>query len=139
MLHGGHRYPPRSPVQRALAPAKIISLDIDQEKKRISVYLQPDQVSLAIGKNGLNIKLASRLTGYEIEVFREVDPDEEDVDLEEFSDEIEAWVIEALKSIGLDTAKSVLELNAEELERRTDLDRETVNEVLGVLKAEFED
>ena len=87
----------------------------------------------------MNIKLASRLTGYEIEVFREVDPDEEDVDLDEFTDEIDGWVLDELKNIGLDTAKSVLELNIDELERRTDMDRETIQSVLNVLKAEFED
>ena len=126
-------------IQRALSPAKISSIKLDETLKKANVFLKPDQVSLAIGKSGLNIKLASRLTNYEIEVFREIDPEEEDVDLDEFSDEIEAWVIGELKTIGLDSAKSVLELGAEELERRTDLDRTTIDEVLGVLRAEFED
>jgi transcription termination/antitermination protein NusA len=127
-------------IQRALSPAKITSIKIDKENGRVSVYLKPDQVSLAIGKGGLNIKLASRLVGYEIDVFRELaeGQEEEDVDLDEFSDEIEAWVLDELKRIGLDTAKSVLNLNKEELVRRTDLEEETVESVLGVLKKEFE-
>ncbi|HEY0651800.1 MAG TPA: transcription termination factor NusA [Chryseosolibacter sp.] len=127
-------------IQRALSPAKITSIKIDKEHGRVSVYLKPDQVSLAIGKGGLNIKLASRLVGYEIDVFRELaeGQEEEDVDLDEFSDEIEAWVLDELKRIGLDTAKSVLNLNKEELVRRTDLEEETVESVLGVLKKEFE-
>jgi N utilization substance protein A len=127
-------------IQRALSPAKITSIKIDKDNGRVSVYLKPDQVSLAIGKGGLNIKLASRLVGYEIDVFRELaeGQDEEDVDLDEFSDEIEAWVLDELKRIGLDTAKSVLNLNKEELVRRTDLEEETVESVLGVLKKEFE-
>lgn len=126
-------------IQRALSPAKITSIKIDKENGRVSVYLKPDQVSLAIGKGGLNIKLASRLVDMEIDVFREdADAQDEDVDLQEFSDEIEAWVIEELKRIGLDTAKSVLALNTEELVRRTDLEVETVEMVLNVLKKEFE-
>ncbi|MCB0487674.1 MAG: transcription termination/antitermination protein NusA [Cyclobacteriaceae bacterium] len=126
-------------IQRALSPAKITSIKIDKENGRVSVYLKPDQVSLAIGKGGLNIKLASRLVDMEIDVFREdADAQDEDVDLQEFSDEIEAWVIEELKRIGLDTAKSVLALNTEELVRRTDLEEETVEMVLNVLKKEFE-
>ena len=128
-------------VARALSPAKLTSMKIDKEGSRISVYLKPDQVSLAIGKGGLNIKLASRLVGYEIDVFRELDTlqvGEEDVDLEEFSDEIESWVLDELKRIGLDTAKSVLQLNKEELVRRTDLEEETVEMVMNVLKKEFE-
>ncbi|QOI98827.1 MAG: transcription termination/antitermination protein NusA [Flammeovirgaceae bacterium] len=126
-------------VQRALSPAKISSIKIDKENGRISVYLKPDQVSLAIGKGGLNIKLASRLVGYEIDVFRELDGQtEEDVDLDEFADEIEGWVIDELKRIGLDTAKSVLNLNKDELVRRTDLEEETVESVLQILKKEFE-
>jgi len=127
-------------IQRALSPAKITSIKIDKDNGRVSVYLKPDQVSLAIGKGGLNIKLASRLVGYEIDVFRELaeGQEEEDVDLDEFSDEIEAWVLDELKRIGLDTAKSVLNLNKEELVRRTDLEEETVESVLGVLKKEFE-
>jgi N utilization substance protein A len=126
-------------IQRALSPAKIVSMKIDKENNRVSVYLKPDQVSLAIGKGGLNIKLASRLVGMEIDVFRELDEvTEEDVDLSEFSDEIEAWVIDELNRIGLDTAKSVLSLSKEELVRRTDLEEETVENVLGVLRKEFE-
>jgi N utilization substance protein A len=127
-------------IQRALSPAKITSIKIDKDSGRVSVYLKPDQVSLAIGKGGLNIKLASRLVGYEIDVFRELAEGQadEDVDLDEFSDEIESWVLDELKRIGLDTAKSVLNLNKEELVRRTDLEEETVESVLGVLKKEFE-
>lgn len=127
-------------IQRALSPAKITSIKIDKDNGRVSVYLKPDQVSLAIGKGGLNIKLASRLVGYEIDVFRELaeGQQDEDVDLDEFSDEIESWVLDELKRIGLDTAKSVLNLNKEELVRRTDLEEETVESVLGVLKKEFE-
>jgi transcription termination/antitermination protein NusA len=127
-------------IQRALSPAKIVSIKVDKENGRTSVYLKPDQVSLAIGKGGLNIKLASRLVGYEIDVFRELEQgqSEEDVDLDEFSDEIEAWVLDELKRIGLDTAKSVLNLSKEELVRRTDLEEETVDSVMGVLKKEFE-
>lgn len=126
-------------VQRALSPAKISSIKIDKDNGRISVYLKPDQVSLAIGKGGLNIRLASRLVGYEIDVFRELDGQtEEDVDLDEFADEIEGWVIDELKRIGLDTAKSVLNLSKEELVRRTDLEEETVESVLQILRKEFE-
>ncbi|AYB30521.1 transcription termination factor NusA [Chryseolinea soli] len=127
-------------IQRALSPAKIVSIKIDKDNGRVSVYLKPDQVSLAIGKGGLNIKLASRLVGYEIDVFRELaeGQSEEDVDLSEFSDEIESWVIDELNRIGLDTAKSVLALSKEELVRRTDLEEETVDGVLGILKKEFE-
>src|SRR5687768_4252376 len=127
-------------IQRALSPAKISSIKLDKDNGRASVYLKPDQVSLAIGKGGLNIKLASRLVGYEIDVFRELAEGQadEDVDLDEFSDEIESWVLDELKRIGLDTAKSVLNLNKEELVRRTDLEEETVESVLGVLKKEFE-
>ena len=126
-------------IQRALSPAKLVSIKIDKENSRVSVHLKPDQVSLAIGKGGLNIKLASRLVGMEIDVFREVDAlQEEDVDLDEFSDEIESWVIDELKRIGLDTARSVLVLNKEELVRRTDLEEETIDLVFNVLKKEFE-
>lgn len=128
-------------IQRALTPAKITRIDLNQETKRVEVFLEPDQVSLAIGKGGTNIKLASRLVGYEIDVYRnqmeEIEID--DVDLEEFTDEIDGWVIESLKAIGCDTARSVLELSKEELQRRTDLEEETVTEVLGILAAEFED
>src|ERR671912_1402987 len=125
-------------IQRALSPAKIGSIKIDKDNGRVSVYLKPDQVSLAIGKGGLNIKLASRLVGYEIDVFRELaeGQSEEDVDLNEFSDEIEGWVIDELNRIGLDTAKSVLALSKEELVRRTDLEEETVDGVLTILKKE---
>ncbi|HTJ52097.1 MAG TPA: transcription termination factor NusA [Cyclobacteriaceae bacterium] len=127
-------------IQRALSPAKISSIKIDKDNGRVSVYLKPDQVSLAIGKGGLNIKLASRLVGYEIDVFRELAEgvEEEDVDLVEFSDEIEGWVITELKRIGLDTAKSVLALSREELVRRTDLEEETIDIIFNVLKKEFE-
>lgn len=127
-------------IQRALTPAKVSNIDLDTEKNTAAVFLKPDQVSLAIGKGGSNIKLASRLTGFEIDVYREDDdPGLEDVDLDEFSDEIEKWVIDALKGIGCDTARSVLELSKEELLRRTDLEEETVDDVLGVLASEFED
>ena len=127
-------------IQRALTPAKVTSIDLDLDKMRAAVYLDPDQVSLAIGKGGTNIKLASRLTNFEIDVYRNNDEVEiDDVDLDEFSDEIEAWVIESLKSIGCDTARSVLELSKEELVRRTDLEEETVEDILGILAAEFED
>ncbi|MBV6655600.1 MAG: KH domain-containing protein, partial [Mameliella sp.] len=128
-------------IQRALTPAKITKIDLNQESKRAEVFLEPDQVSLAIGKGGTNIKLASRLVGYEIDVYRnqveEIEID--DVDLEEFSDEIDGWVIESLKAIGCDTARSVLELSKAELLRRTDLEEETISDVLGILEAEFED
>ena len=126
-------------ITRALSPAKISSIKIDKENGRVSVHLRPDQVSLAIGKGGLNIRLASRLVEMEIDVFRDVDNlQEEDVDLDEFGDEIESWVIDELKRIGLDSAKSVLALNKEELVRRTDLEEETVEGLLNVLKKEFE-
>ncbi|MFK7984123.1 MAG: transcription termination factor NusA [Saprospiraceae bacterium] len=127
-------------IQRALTPARVSSIDLDNENKRASVYLKPDQVSLAIGKGGTNIKLASLLTEYEIDVYRENDTTElDDVDLDEFSDEIEDWIIEELKAIGCDTARSVLELSVKELVRRTDLEEETIGTVLKVLEAEFED
>jgi N utilization substance protein A len=128
-------------IQRALSPAKISSMKIDKETNRVSVFLKPEQVSLAIGKGGLNIKLAGRLTDFEIDVFREVGEQvgmEEDVDLQEFSDEIDSWVLQELKRIGLDTAKSVLNLDKEELTRRTDLEEETIDSVLNILKKEFE-
>ncbi len=126
-------------IQRALSPAKISSIKVNKDGGRVSVYLKPDQVSLAIGKGGLNIKLASRLADFEIDVFREIDGHEdEDVDLDEFSDEIESWVIDELKRIGLDTAKSVLSLSIEEIVRRTDLEEETAQHVQSVLKKEFE-
>ncbi|MBK8517723.1 MAG: transcription termination/antitermination protein NusA [Saprospiraceae bacterium] len=127
-------------IQRSLTPAKVTSISLDEVNLRASVFLKPDQVSLAIGKGGSNIKLASKLTNYEIDVFRDTEEHEiEDVDLEEFSDEIESWVIEALKNIGCDTAKSVLALNREELIRRSDLEEETIDDVLKILASEFED
>ncbi|MBL7793758.1 MAG: transcription termination/antitermination protein NusA [Saprospiraceae bacterium] len=127
-------------IQRALTPAKVSSIEINAEKVQADVYLDPDQVSLAIGKGGTNIKLASKLTGFEIDVYRNTDEVEiDDVDLDEFRDEIDEWVIEALKSIGCDTARSVLSLSKEELLRRTDLEEETVEDVMKVLAAEFED
>lgn len=125
-------------IQRALSPAKITSIKLDDEKKTAAVYLKPDQVSLAIGRGGHNIKLAGKLTGYEIDVYREADEQDEDVDIEEFSDEIDSWIIDEFKRIGLDTAKSVLALSVNELVKRTDLEEETVKEVLSILKAEFE-
>ena len=125
-------------IQRALSPAKISSLDINEEEKRVKVYLKPDQVSLAIGKGGNNIKLAGRLCGYDIDVYRDGEVDIEDVDLEEFVDEIDSWIIDELKAIGCDTAKSVLEIGAEDLLKRTDLEKETIDEVFRILKAEFE-
>jgi N utilization substance protein A len=126
-------------ITRALSPAKISSIKIDEEKKRAEVYLKPNEVSLAIGKGGLNIKLASQLTGYEIDVYRETEiEDEEDVNIEEFADEIEGWIIDELKAIGCDTAKSVLDLSIEDLVKRTDLEEETIKEVINILKAEFE-
>ena len=127
-------------LQRSLTPAKITSMDIDHDTKHASVYLKPDQVSLAIGRRGVNIKLACELTGYEIDVYRdnEGEVEEFDIDLEEFSDEIEPWIIDELKRIGCDTARSVLDLTAEELERRTDLEKETIVELMSILKNEFE-
>jgi len=125
-------------IQRALSPAKITSIKLDDEKKTAAVYLKPDQVSLAIGRGGHNIKLAGKLTGYEIDVYREADEQDEDVDIEEFSDEIDSWIIDEFKRIGLDTAKSVLALSVNELVKRTDLEEETVKEVLSILQAEFE-
>ena len=125
-------------ISRALNPAKVTSVKLDDENMRASVYLEPDEVSLAIGKGGMNIKLASQLTGYEIDVYRESSPDEEDVDLDEFIDEIDGWVIDALKGIGCDTAKNVLELTRKELLHRTDLEEETIDDVLKILSAEFE-
>jgi N utilization substance protein A len=125
-------------VTRSLSPAKITSVKLDDETKRASVFLKPDQVSLAIGKGGHNIKLAGKLTGYEIDVYRDTDEENEDVDLEEFSDEIDSWIIDALKAIGCDTAKSVLDLNVEDLVKRTDLEEETIKEVVRILKSEFE-
>jgi len=126
-------------IQRALSPAKISSIKIDEEGKKAEVYLRPEEVSLAIGKGGLNIKLASMLTEYTIDVFRDVDIDGEDIYLDEFADEIESWVIEALKNIGCYTAKNVLNKNRQELIDKADLEEDTVDEVLAVLQAEFED
>jgi len=125
-------------IQRALSPAKVTSIIIDEPSKKADVYMKPDQVSLAIGKGGFNIKLAGKLTGYEIDVYRDTDVDNEDVDLQEFSDEIDQWIIDELKNIGCDTAKSVIDLDIEELVKRTDLEEETINEVIRILKAEFE-
>ena len=125
-------------ITRALAPAKISSINLDHDNMKADVFLKPDQVSLAIGKGGNNIKLAGRLTGFEIDVYRETDTDIDDVDLEEFSDEIDAWIIDELKNIGCDTARSVLAIPKEDLVKRTDLEEETVEEVVRILKAEFE-
>lgn len=125
-------------IARALSPAKISSTKIFESEKRAEVYLKPDQVSLAIGKGGHNIKLAGKLTGYEIEVYRDNEEDFEDVDLEEFSDEIDTWIIEEFKKIGCDTAQSVLKLSVQELIVRTDLEEETIREVIRILHDEFE-
>jgi N utilization substance protein A len=125
-------------IQRSLSPAKITSITLNAETGRAEVYLRPDQVSLAIGKGGHNIKLAGKLTGYEIDVYRDSDTDAEDVGLTEFSDEIDAWILEELKAIGCDTARSVLAISPEDLVKRTDLEEETVNELVSILKAEFE-
>ncbi|TXK33833.1 transcription termination/antitermination protein NusA [Pontibacter qinzhouensis] len=125
-------------IQRALSPAKISSMKIDEENGRVSVFLKPDQVSLAIGKGGQNIKLASKLVDMEIDVFRESETYEEDINLDEFSDEIEGWVIDEFRRIGLDTAKSVLAVTKEDLLRRTELEEETIDDVLAILREEFE-
>ena len=125
-------------IQRALAPAKINSMEIDEENKKAKVYLAPDEVSLAIGKGGYNVKLASMLTGYEIDVYRDLDEEDlDDIYLDEFNDEIDQWVIDAFKAIGLDTAKEVLGTSKEDLLRRTDLEEETIDDVLRILEAEF--
>lgn len=127
-------------IARALSPAKVQTIELDEENKRANVYLKPEEISLAIGKNGNNIKLATMLTGYTIDVFRnDVEVDEEDIYLDEFSDEIEPWIIDVLKGIGCDTAKSVLRLTREELIQRSDLEEETVDDVLDVLRSEFDD
>lgn len=126
-------------IQRALSPAKTTSIKLDRENKKAEVFLKPDQISLAIGKGGHNIKLAGKLVGFEIDVYRDIDDDADDVALDEFTDEIESWIIEELKSIGCDTAKSVLELSVEDLVKRTDLEIETVEDVVNILKEEFED
>ncbi|MFA9210722.1 MAG: hypothetical protein RLZZ493_531 [Bacteroidota bacterium] len=125
-------------IQRALSPAKITNVEISEEDKRASVYLKPDQVSLAIGKGGYNIRLAGKLTGYEIDVYRDGEADAEDVDLEEFADEIDSWILDELKAIGCDTAKSVLEISVADLAQRTDLEEETIEEVMKILRSEFE-
>jgi transcription termination/antitermination protein NusA len=125
-------------IQRALSPAKISSIELLEEEGRANVYLKPDQVSLAIGRGGHNIKLAGKLTGYELDVYREGAEDVEDVDLEEFADEIDSWILDELKSIGCDSAKSVLELPVADLVNRTDLEEETVKEVMRILRSEFE-
>ncbi|MBK6640555.1 MAG: transcription termination/antitermination protein NusA [Bacteroidia bacterium] len=125
-------------ITRALSPAKISSIKLDDDTKRAAVYMKPDQVSLAIGKGGHNIRLAGKLTGYEIDVYRDSDEVEEDVDLDEFTDEIDSWIIDELKGIGCDTAKSVLDLGVEDLVKRTDLEEETIREVMRILRSEFE-
>ncbi len=126
-------------ITRALSPARITSMELDMEARKAKVYLAPDQVSLAIGKGGLNIKLASRLTDFSIDVFRDAPDEDYDVNLDEFADEIDGWMIDALKEIGCDTARSVLALTVEELARRTDLEEETVTEIHRILRAEFDD
>ena len=125
-------------ITRALSPAKISSIKLDDDTKRAAVYMKPDQVSLAIGKGGHNIRLAGKLTGYEIDVYRDSDETEEDVDLDEFSDEIDSWIIDELKGIGCDTAKSVIDIGVEDLVKRTDLEEETIKEVIRILRSEFE-
>jgi len=125
-------------IQRALSPAKITNIKLDEEEMKAEVFLKPDQVSLAIGKGGHNIKLASKLTGYDLDVYRETDEDEEDVDLEEFADEIDGWIIDELKAVGLDTARSVLELSKQDLVTRTDLEEETITEIMNILRDELE-
>lgn len=125
-------------ISRALSPARISSIKMNDENNTAAVYLKPDQVSLAIGRGGHNIKLAGKLTGYEIDVYRENDEVEEDVDIEEFADEIDSWIIDELKRVGLDTAKSVLALTQSELVRRTDLEEDTIQEIVRILAAEFE-
>ncbi|MBQ3689019.1 MAG: transcription termination/antitermination protein NusA [Bacteroidales bacterium] len=125
-------------IQRTLSPAVINDIKVNEAAKKAEVYLAPEEVSKAIGRNGSNIKLAGQLTGYDIEVFRDIEEGEEDVDLQEFSDEIEGWIIDALKGIGCDTAKDVLNIPKDELVRRTDLEEETIEDVVNILKAEFE-
>jgi N utilization substance protein A len=125
-------------IQRALSPARITSITLDEETKRASVYLKSDQVSLAIGRGGHNIKLAGKLTGYEIDVYRDADETEEDVDIEEFADEIESWILDEFKRVGLDTARSVLALSTDELVKRTDLEEGTIEDVLAIFRSEFE-
>jgi N utilization substance protein A len=127
-------------IKRALSPATVSSLILNEEERKVEVYLQPDQVSLAIGKGGMNIKLASMLTEYTIDVFRELDneDEEEDIYLEEFKDEIDEWVIDAIRALGIDTAKGVLNAPREMLINKADLEEDTVDEVLAILRAEFE-
>ena len=125
-------------ITRSLNPAKVSSILLDEENSKADVYLHPDQVSLAIGRGGFNIRLASMLTGYEIDVYRNIDDADDDVELTEFVDEIEGWIIDELKSIGCDTARDVIKLDVADLVKRTDLEEETVNEVLGIFKAELE-
>jgi transcription termination/antitermination protein NusA len=125
-------------IQRALSPAKVGEIKLNQEHKRAEVYMKPDQVALAIGKGGHNIKLAGRLTGFEIDVYRETDEVTDDVSIDDFADEIDQWIIDVLKGIGCDTARSVLDIPAEDLAKRTDLEEETINEVLRILRAELE-
>ncbi|MCH2215991.1 MAG: transcription termination factor NusA [Flavobacteriales bacterium] len=125
-------------IQRSLSPAKITSIKLDNEENKAEVFLKPDQVSLAIGKGGHNIKLAGRLTGFEIDVYRDSEGEDEDVDLEEFADEIDGWIIDELKAVGLDTARAVLELTTEDLVKRSDLEEETVKEIMKILSEELE-
>jgi N utilization substance protein A len=125
-------------IQRALSPAKVGTIKLDNEHKRAEVYMKPDQVALAIGKGGHNIKLAGRLTGYDIDVYRETDEVTDDVSIDDFADEIDQWIIDVLKGIGCDTARSVLDIPPGELAKRTDLEEETINEVVRILRAELE-
>lgn len=126
-------------VSRSLSPAKVSSMEIDEENKKVNVYLKPEEISQAIGKGGSNIKLATMLTGYTIDVYRnDIQVDEEDIYLDEFADEIDRWVLDAIKGIGCDTAKSVLNKSREELIEQTDLEEETIDEVLSILRSEFE-
>lgn len=125
-------------IQRALSPAKISNIKINEDELKAEVFLKPDQVSLAIGKGGFNIKLASKLTGYDLDVYRETEEDDEDVDLDEFADEIDGWIIDELKAVGLDSARSVLELTVEDLISRTDLEEETIIEIMKILREELE-
>jgi len=125
-------------IQRALSPAKVGDIKLDVERKRAEVYMKPDQVALAIGKGGHNIKLAGKLTGYDIDVYRDTDEVTDDVSLDDFADEIDQWIIDELKAIGCDTARSVIDIPAEELVKRTDLEEETITEVLRILKNELE-
>ena len=125
-------------IQRALSPAKITNIKINEDTLKAEVFLKPDQVSLAIGKGGFNIKLASKLTGYDLDVYRETEEDDEDVDLDEFVDEIDGWIIDELKAVGLDSARSVLELTPADLVSRTDLEEETIVEIMKILREELD-